>query len=404
MLFPSASSCAGPQQLFADLKNNSAKKASSSSAFSKSPSRALGVKNTQSPQRSREGPIKPTIGKARSAQDPPAEVSPTKGKSTLRSPSKSENTVMRQVSPTREGPISFATSPSKELEEGASYHTIATPHPAEPTTPTAVLNKERSLQRQSSFVTPAANIGQAGAMRLRKGEMLDALTMAEEGTQLDEAKVDAVQEANVEETYPEIEYIPPRVEVPFDFPLELDDLPRGQELGEKMTAVRFNGFYQPSNEEKKQEMLAEVFKFRPGPIDKPNFTPVEVLDEHTEWPDVEIKMLGRSKAASEAMMAPLRKSGDASVVKKKILTKSTGASRPPTNERPIVNRPSASVKSSSVLPSKKPKALGERNSNAIITRKVMNPALRDFENDQMGKIIKAKLKASEGNEPEGFML
>jgi hypothetical protein len=201
---------AGPQQLFSDLKNNSAKKASGSNVFSKSPSRALGVKNTQSPQRSQDGASKPTIGKAKLAQLSFLDVSPVKGKAALTSPSKSSSNFSQHISPAKEAPISFAIPPL-ELDEGVSYHTTTTPHPAVPATPTPVNEEERSLHRQASFVTPTANIGEAGALRLRKGEMLDALIMAESEIQLDDANLDLMQATDLDEMYPDIEYIPPKL-------------------------------------------------------------------------------------------------------------------------------------------------------------------------------------------------
>lgn len=60
----------------------------------------------------------------------------------------------------------------------------------------------------------------------------------------------------------------------------------------------------------------------------------------------------------------------------------------------------------------KPKALTERNvnvgrNNAPTTqgkKKIMNPALSDFENDALGKSIQAKLAATDTHEAEGFLL
>ena len=202
------------------MKDNSGKKASPSSVFGKSPTRALGVKNTQSPQRSQDGPIKPTIGKGKSSgpitEMSQADASPTKKKnSKSRSPSKSPTKSVKHLSPTREDAIPFALAPPlpspQGLDEGTSYHTTSTPHPTLPTTPTSAMQEERCLQRQSSFVTPAANIGQAGAMRLRKGEMLDAMNMAEEEVKNEIHQGDIEQETLEDEMYSEVEYMPPKV-------------------------------------------------------------------------------------------------------------------------------------------------------------------------------------------------
>jgi hypothetical protein len=173
--------------------------------FSKSPSRALGVKNTQSPQRSQEYPIKPSLQTESSKVD---SASPVKAKSRARSQSPSKAT--RQVSPIRESYLPLSTTPlHNELDEGTSYLTTATPFPRFPQTPPADLHEQRSVQ---SFVTPASNVGEAGAIRLRKGEMFDALNQVQEEAQNYESEqMVESQEALEEEEYPEIEYMPPSV-------------------------------------------------------------------------------------------------------------------------------------------------------------------------------------------------
>lgn len=55
--------------------------------------------------------------------------------------------------------------------------------------------------------------------------------------------------------------------------------------------------------------------------------------------------------------------------------------------------------------SNKPRPLADKNTNAPIRRKVLNPALVDFENDKMGKVVQAKLQACEDERGfEGFAL
>lgn len=68
----------------------------------------------------------------------------------------------------------------------------------------------RMLSRQSSFVTPAANIGRAGAIKARMGEMKDFEMGIGSGDPI--GNVEAEQQGpqlTEEEMYPEIEYMPP---------------------------------------------------------------------------------------------------------------------------------------------------------------------------------------------------
>lgn len=179
-----------------------------------------------------------------------------------------------------------------------------------------------------------------------------------------------------------------RSDVPYDFPPQLDGLPRAKQLGESMGSMSLTGFYKSTKEEKRQELLAEIFKFRPGKIEIPTLPPLQINDNDEEpWPDVEVTVPRKTKVASHRLALPLQKSGVAKKASGKtdVLSGKTSTS--------------AMAKTSV-----KPRALGEKDSNATIKRKVMNPALRDFENDQMGKIIKAKLQANQANEPEGFLL
>jgi hypothetical protein len=193
-------------------------------------------------------------------------------------------------------------------------------------------------------------------------------------------------------------------EVPYDFPLELDGLPRAKELGDSMSKLSLAGFYKSSSDERKQDMLAEVFRFRPGrtePLDLPR---VALQDNNEAWPNVETALPMKSKTISKPIALSQKKATDASVLKKRTAGQQTNSIRPNGNSTSLHNRSSGPLKNSKSAPATKPKALGERDANAVNTRKVLNPALRDFENDQMGKIIKAKLKASEGEEFQGFLI
>jgi hypothetical protein len=194
------------------------------------------------------------------------------------------------------------------------------------------------------------------------------------------------------------------VEVPYDFPVELDGLPRAKEVGASLAKMSLMGFYKPSEEEKKQEMLAEVFKFRPGKVEKPEMSPRRPEANDEEWPDVEVRVSTKSKVqGNKPGLTASRSRMDPSLTRKNedVPLHGTKLTRPiksiPNASRPVLNQKSSAASS-------KPRALGERDSNAIVKKKVMNPALRDFENDQMGKIIKAKLQASEVQESESFLL
>lgn len=188
----------------------------------KSPSRALGVKNTQSPEKSQESPSKPLLnrlqGNLLEVRSNVPNESPTKEKGKTKSTGKSPyKGTVRQESPAKQISLPLSTTPHRptinELDEGTSYHTTSTPFIQHPQTPPADgSSKDHELHRQASFITPASNIGEAGAIRQRKGELFDALNQVQEEGQLREAEPLSVsQEAQEEEDYPEIEYMPPSV-------------------------------------------------------------------------------------------------------------------------------------------------------------------------------------------------
>lgn len=199
-------------------------------------------------------------------------------------------------------------------------------------------------------------------------------------------------------------------EAPYDFPTQLDGLPRAKELGQSMAKLSLAGSYRPTDEEKKREILAEVFRFQPGRPMQPNLVPPPSRDERDEqWPDVEVVLpaLTRPAASKTAVRngksvgsKPVRNASQTKALdpaQKKVAHGSEAAAR-----SARLHAPPSPKKSSA--PARKPKALGERDANTTVKKRVMNPALRDFENDPMGKIISAKLQASEDQEPQGFVL
>lgn len=108
-------------------------------------------------------------------------------------------------SPGRRGPVPFG-SPSK----------LRSPEKA--------AGPWSSVPRKQEFVTPATNIGRAGQLKARMGEMHDPQTH----TVPVSPQAPFVSE---EELYPEIETMPTSEPPPFLFPAELDGLPRAAEIG-----------------------------------------------------------------------------------------------------------------------------------------------------------------------------
>ncbi|AXA50886.1 uncharacterized protein MRET_3353 [Malassezia restricta] len=77
----------------------------------------------------------------------------------------------------------------------------------------------------TSFVTPADNIGRAGQIKARLGEMYDA----QRDTVPDTSEPTDMEP--VEEEWPEIEYMPSRTPtIPYDMPPILDGWPRAKEV------------------------------------------------------------------------------------------------------------------------------------------------------------------------------
>jgi hypothetical protein len=158
-----------------------------------------------------------------------------------------------------------------------------------------------------------------------------------------------------------------------------------------MAKMSMSGFYKSTSEERKQELLAEIFRFRPGKVELPVISRKESTEVAEMWPDVEVSRSAPAPAAQKSIAGIS--------MSKKEPTKVINTQKASAKPKALDERVSITQKASA-----KPKALGERDSNATIKKKVMNPALRDFDNDKMGKIIRAKLQASHTDEPEGFLL
>lgn len=155
----------------------------------------------------------------------------------LRTPASRSPKKMRSVSPTKsmhspfkQGKASasqarsaFADktnmSPSPERHAGASPKKAMTPW---------------GPRLFGSYVTPAANVGRAGMIKARMGELRDAQIV-------DEPEAEHEMHA-ADESIPEIEYMPPPQAQPYFFPDALDGLPGAQEVGEMMRTARFVGW------------------------------------------------------------------------------------------------------------------------------------------------------------------
>ena len=357
----------GPKQLFNDLKQTSSKKASTSSSVfgGTNKARAFGEKINRSPQRSIEA-----IDRGSVPVKPRNTHSPTKG-------------------------------------------------------------NLKSTSKRPEFVTPSANTGHAGALRLQMGELLDAKLENEvqSTTKGDSSVIVDGRVVSEEELYPETEYMPPSVEVPYDFPSELDGLPRGSEMGDMLKSIVAEGFYKPQRRESIELQRREDLENVPDPS----------IDDFAErrWPEMEkrgSKPLETSKKAvpssygkgqapsinpnTQAIPKPFTSSkvykphqqssgkGIPTVVEKKIVS----VQKKPLNIHTIKSTQKINLApknaGTSVI-STKPKALSLKDNNTQIRRTngTTKSKLEDFENDQLGKSIQAKIRRAEQEKGfEGFQL
>lgn len=207
-------SSVGPKQLAQDLMS------------SKSPVKALGDRNAaKTPGASKLAPGK---GKG-------ADHSPTKKGSSELSPRKaSTSNALRCINgKQRQNTELPFTKPGQSSTNDAAGTMMKTPAPTQ-------LGKARTMSRQNSLITPAANIGRAGQIKARMGEILDAemgLSLQKADNATEQLTQEPVVQLTQEEMYPEIEYMPPSFHAKhpvFEFPDELDDLPRAKQLGAQL--------------------------------------------------------------------------------------------------------------------------------------------------------------------------
>ncbi|TKY86538.1 hypothetical protein EX895_004687 [Sporisorium graminicola] len=271
-LFGQEPNSAGPKELFKDLGS------------SRSPVKALGDRNaskTPGPSKLAPGQKDASPQKGRGALGSSMDSSPTKKGSSQLSPRKaSTSNALRSLN----GKQRQTTDPfSKPGQSDASAGAFKTPAPTQ-------LGKARSMSRQNSFVTPAANVGRAGQIKARMGEIMDAemgLSLQKGDNVTGQVTEQPVVQMSEEEMYPEIEYMPPSLHAKhpvFEFPDELDDLPRAKEVGAQLSRLSTLGIRagQPDDlsdvEVSPMEMSVDTDLAPP--------TLVHDSDDDDPWPDV----------------------------------------------------------------------------------------------------------------------
>lgn len=221
-LFGQEMASAGPKQLFQELMS------------SKSPVKALGNRNaakTPGPSRSASGKQDVSLRKGKGAGN-----SPTKKGSSELSPRKaSTSNALRSINGKQRQNVDLPFSKPGQgstKDGGSNMMMIKTP------APTQLNGKARTMSHQKGFVTPAANIGRAGQIKARMGEILDAemgLSLQKAENLTEQVTEEPAVQMTEEEMYPEIEYMPPRSKhAVFEFPDELEDLPRAKEIGAQL--------------------------------------------------------------------------------------------------------------------------------------------------------------------------
>ncbi len=247
---------AGPKQLFQDLMS------------SKSPIKALGDRNAaKTPGPSKSGP-----SKGKGAPGSNLDNSPLKKGSSELSPRKaSTSNALRSINGKQRQTTDLPfTKPGQNSTKDGMPNMMKTPAPAQ------LSNRSGTMSRQNSFVTPAANTGRAGQIKARMGEILDAemgLSLQKTDNATEQVTEEPVVQLTEEEMYPEIEYMPSSSHAKhpvFEFPDELDDLPRAKELGARLS----------------QFSTLDLGAAGPGDVSDTDIIPMELLDDDRLEPSV----------------------------------------------------------------------------------------------------------------------
>lgn len=328
-LFGQEMGSAGPKQLFQDLMSN------------KSPVKALGDRNAaKTPGASRSaapGKQDASLGKGKGADN-----SPTKKGSGELSPRKaSTSNALRSINGKQRQNVDLPfTKPGQDSTNDAGGNNMIIKTPA----PTQLNGKTRTMSRQNSFVTPAANIGRAGQIKARMGEILDAemgLSLQKADNATEQATEEPAVQMTEEEMYPEIEYMPPSAKHPvFEFPAELDDLPRAKEIGARLCKFSAINLRAAGPEDLNDVEITPMELADDDDLVAPTFGADS--DDDDPWPNVPVEVQEKDAASQPSAPALTRTVGKAANAAKAATRRSVavgsnpsgGVRVPPTGVRP----------------------------------------------------------------------
>lgn len=275
-LFGQETGAAGPKQLFGDLMS------------SKSPVKALGDRNAaKMPGPSNQAPSKQNASN-RKGKGSSTDASPGKKGSTELSPRKaSTSNALRSINGKQRQTTDLPfTKPGQSSTDNATVNLMKTPAPSQ------LGSKPRGMSRQNSFVTPAANTGRAGQIKARMGEILDAemsLSLQKGDNAIEQITEQPAAQMTEDEMYPEIEYMPPSFHAKhpvFEFPDELDNLPRGKELGAQLSVFSAIGIREAGPGDVSDEEIVPMPMLGLDDLAAPAFAGES--DDDDPWPDVPV--------------------------------------------------------------------------------------------------------------------
>lgn len=271
-LFGQEPNTVGPKQLFKDLTSSS-----------HSPVKALGDRNaSKTPGASKLAPGKQDASpqKGKGASGSSIDPSPTKKGSSQLSPRKaSTSNALRSLN-------------GKQRQTTELPFTKPTQNDAFKTPAPTQLGKARSMSGQNSFVTPAANVGRAGQIKARMGEIMDAemgLSLQKGDNATEQVTEQPAVQMTEEEMYPEIEYMPPSLHAKhpvFEFPDELDDLPRAKEVGARLSRFSTLGIRAGQPDDLSDVEISPMEMSADNDLAPP--TPAQESDDDDPWPDVPV--------------------------------------------------------------------------------------------------------------------
>lgn len=308
-LFGQDGGSSNPAQLFKDA------------GPSQSPVKALGDRNAaKTPGPSRMGPNKQnaSLRKGKGASGSNTESSPSKKGTSELSPRKaSTSNALRSLNGKQRQTTDLPfTKPNQSSSSGqdASAAMMKTPAPSQ-------LSKARTMSRQNSFVTPAANTGRAGQIKARMGEIMDAemgLSLQKGDNATEQVTEPPAVQLTEEEMYPEIEYMPPSLHAKhpvFEFPDELDDLPRAKEIGTQLSKFTAAGFQIAGPDDLSDVEVLPMELRSEDELVSPNAA--EESEDDDPWPDVvvtegiDVKPQPRTTSGTNSAMSKVAKAATA---------------------------------------------------------------------------------------------